>query len=156
MFGVCSPLLLYRQLPSWRAFPSCVTRQLGSWRYIGFASFGIGADGAGDICRLRLLMCLRVAFAVALSLEAAAAHALQRATRRDGGSIWPVDRRAQRQIVRWDDAPDGAAEAALELVDAVEFLPWLQNVGDGAPVVVGRAMRLDPAHALPLQQVVGA
>jgi len=47
-------------------------------------------------------------------------------------------------------------KAALEFIDAVEFLPWLQHIGDGAPVVIVGAVSLDPAHALPLQQIVRA
>src|SRR5690242_5589251 len=92
-----------------------------------------GAPG----CRLAL-----GALALAARLEALAAPALQVAPGADGQRVRPVERRAQRQVLRGDDAVDGAAKAALELVDAVHLLAGPQHVRDAAEVVVLRPARL--------------
>src|SRR5690348_258015 len=104
----------------------------------------------------RLFLRRRLTRLLAAALEGRAFAPLHVPAQRDRRVVRPVDRRTYHQILRRDDAPDRAAKAALELVDAVELLPWLQYIGDGAPVVVVGAVGLDPAHALPLEQVVRA
>src|SRR5262249_57218595 len=89
-------------------------------------------------------------------LEGLTSALLQRPAQRDRRRVWPVECGADHQVVRWQHAPLEAAEAALELVDAVELLARLEYVRDRAPIIVVGGEPLRPTHTLPLKQIVGA